>query len=468
MCVRSASSSLWELTSRVELADRWLWATDAAIALADLASSSALAGRVDALCNRSVLIFTSDQLAAALALIEIDGIARRLVLCPPDFDPAHLPYVIAAADVDAIVTDKPGPIFDDLKVQSIIRIGRSLRSSRVERTPRNETEWILFTSGTTGVPKMVVHTVATLTGAIDPAGNLAGPLVWATFYDIRRYGGLQILFRALLGGGSLLLSAPNESVTTFLTRARDHRVTHITGTPSHWRRALMSSIARSLSPAYARLSGEIADAAIIDHLQSTFPGARVAHAFASTEAGVAFEVTDGRPGFPSDFLGHHESGVHLEIRDDTLRIRSPRTARGYVGRNEESLLDEHGFVDTGDVVESREGRYYFVGRRGGIINVGGLKIHPEEVEAVINRHPGVRMSLVTARKNPIVGTVVTAEVVLTSGTDGSLDTATAERTRAEILERCRHALAAHKVPASIRFTSTLAVTASGKLGRRDA
>jgi acyl-coenzyme A synthetase/AMP-(fatty) acid ligase len=89
------------------------------------------------------------------------------------------------------------------------------------------------------------------------------------------------------------------------------------------------------------------------------------------------------------------------------------------------------------------------------------------VEAVINRHPSVRMSLVTGRKNPIMGTIVAAEVVLTSG-DGALDPGVVETTKSEILAACRSSLAAHKVPASIRFTSSLAVTASGKLGRRNA
>jgi acyl-coenzyme A synthetase/AMP-(fatty) acid ligase len=77
------------------------------------------------------------------------------------------------------------------------------------------------------------------------------------------------------------------------------------------------------------------------------------------------------------------------------------------------------------------------------------------------------MSLVKARKSPITGTIVTAEVVLT-GSENGLEPAVIESTRAEILAACRQSLAAHKVPASIRFTSSLAVTPSGKLGRRDA
>ena len=467
MLVRS-TSSLWERISESGVeASRSLWASDTSIALADLETGSALSCPLDELRGRSVLLSTSDQLAAALALIELDGIARRIVLCTPDLDPAHFAYVVATAEVDAIASDRPMESFGSLAVDCTVSVERRLRPASPDRTPLHDTEWILFTSGTTGVPKMVVHTLGTLTGAIKRSGSLAGPLVWATFYDIRRYGGLQILFRALLGGGSLVLSAPGETAPAFLMRAREHGVTHITGTPSHWRRALMSPAARDISPSYARLSGEIADQAIIDHLQSTYPQAKVGHAFASTEAGVAFEVTDNLAGFPASYVGPNESGVHLRIEDDTLRIRSPRTALRYLGKHDQTLLDAEGFVDTGDVVERRGDRYHFVGRRGGIINVGGLKIHPEEVEAVINRHPGVRMSLVTARKNPIVGTIVAAEVVLASNGDDTHDAATVECTRAEILEECRRSLAAHKVPASIRFTSSLAVSASGKLGRRN-
>jgi len=76
----------------------------------------------------------------------------------------------------------------------------------------------------------------------------------------------------------------------------------------------------------------------------------------------------------------------MKIEDGSLHIRSGRTANRYLAGTL-SLRDDDGFVDTGDMVERRGDRFYFIGRRGGIINVGGLKVHPEEVEAVINRHP---------------------------------------------------------------------------------
>jgi len=213
-----------------------------------------------------------------------------------------------------------------------------------------------------------------------------------------------------------------------------------------------------------RLSGEIADQGILDALRAAFPHAVVAHAFASTEAGVGFEIRDGRAGFPAALVGKTERGVELDVSRGTLRIRSPGSARAYLGAGAPPLKDADGFVDLGDRLELRDGRYYFAGRSGGIINVGGLKVHPEEVEAVINSHPRVRMSLVRSRRNPITGAVVTADVVLAAGTAGT-EPAADERIRQEILEACRTTLAAHKVPALIRFVPALEMSASGKLIR---
>jgi acyl-CoA synthetase (AMP-forming)/AMP-acid ligase II len=210
--------------------------------------------------------------------------------------------------------------------------------------------------------------------------------VWSTFYDVRRYGGMSILVRSLLGGASLVLSSAEQSLGDFLLRAGTEGVTHISGTPSHWRRALMSPSIKALSPVNVRLSGEVADQAILDRLHAAFPKATVTHAFASTEAGVAFEVTDGLEGFPATMLDGQGVRAELRVEGDTLRIRSSRTASGYLGAD---LPASGGFVDTGDVVERRGDRYYFAGRKEGVINVGGQKVYPEEVEGVINRHPAV-------------------------------------------------------------------------------
>ena len=238
-------------------------------------------------------------------------------------------------------------------------------------------------------------------------------------------------------------------------------VTHISGTPSHWRKLLMSGSASGFSPRYVRLSGEIADQAVLDGLSRAFPEASIGHAYASTEAGVGFAVNDGLEGFPAAFIGQNRDGVEMKVEDGSLRIRSTRTAHAYVGRNAAALTDEDGFVDTGDMVELRGDRYHFVGRRGGIINIGGLKVHPEEIEAVINRHAEVRMSRARSRRSPITGSIVVADVILADGCDASRS----DDIRDRILADCRASLAPHKVPAMIKFVPALDITAAGKLAR---
>ncbi len=221
-----------------------------------------------------------------------------------------------------------------------------------------------------------------------------------------------------------------------------------------------------LAPEYVRLSGEIADRAILDNLRAVYPNARIVHAYASTEAGVGFEVTDGREGFPASFIGGL-AGVDMRVTDGSLRIRSARAATRYIGRDDLRLADDEGFIDTDDVVELRGDRYFFKGRRAGVINVGGLKVHPEEVEQVINSHSEVRMSLVRARRNPIMGDIVVADVVLKSAAEPQARERRAALAN-EILSACRERLERHKVPAIIEFVSTLDMIASGKLARRHA
>ncbi|MEI9930563.1 MAG: hypothetical protein WDM89_08440 [Rhizomicrobium sp.] len=267
----------------------------------------------------------------------------------------------------------------------------------------------------------------------------------------------------MLGNGSMVLSNDKETTAAFLDRANKHGVTHISGTPSHWRRVLMCRSSNGFLPRYVRLSGEIADQAILDNLRCAFPQADIAHAFASTEAGLAFEVTDGRAGFPEDFVERRSDPVEIRVLDGTLRVKSRRVALRYIADTPRSICDADGYVDTSDLVELQDGRYYFIGRRDGVINVGGLKVHPEEVEAIINIHPRVRMCRVKGRKNPITGAVVIADVVADMREEDASHGL--DLLKAEIMKVCSDRLPRHKVPAAIRFVPSLEINPSGKLGR---
>ena len=128
------------------------------------------------------------------------------------------------------------------------------------------------------------------------------------------------------------------------------------------------------------------------------PDATIAHAFASTEAGVAFDVDDGLAGFPAALSrcaarGHRAEGRGWDAAHPlatapprAIWARPPRRSRARTASSTPATWSS-----------SKDGRYYFRGRRGGVINVGGMKVYPEEVEAVLNADPRVRMSLVRAQ-----------------------------------------------------------------------
>ena len=443
--------SLWESISSSGAVAGVFHGRSGSVALKELAAGSILQRELESLRGRSVLLAMREQLSSALALLELDGVARRVVLCTPDLTPEQLSGVSAAAESDLVL--------DSLAAQP--------EPKPLRRRASETTEWILLTSGTTGVPKLVAHSFDSLAGALPRHPPSTKPMVWSTFYDIRRYGGLQIYLRAVLSGSPLVLSSAGEPTREFLARAGAAGVTHISGTPSHWRRALMSGETSLISPEYVRLSGEVADQTVLDSLRAAYPHARIAHAFASTEAGVAFDVNDGLAGFPQSLIGNSTGGIELKVQDGTLWIRSQRNATRYLGNAQAPIIGADGYVDTGDLVELANGRFYFRGRKGGVINVGGLKVFPEEVESVLNADPRVRMSLVKARRNPLTGSLVVAEVVL-ADSESSTDANLADKIKSDLLSACRRMLAAHKVPAQLRFVPTLELSSAGKLVRPSA
>src|SRR5258708_23592562 len=172
----------------------------ASVALTELAAGSIFGTALESLRGRSVLLATREQMPTALALIELDGVARRMVLCTPDLTPEQLAGVAATAQADAIVLDAapaapsgPAPFAPapSLAAAPYAAAPRPLPGP-IERRASETTEWILLTSGTTGTPKLVVHTLHSLGGSLPTPGPSRSQSILSTFYDIRRYGGLQI------------------------------------------------------------------------------------------------------------------------------------------------------------------------------------------------------------------------------------------------------------------------------------
>src|SRR5471032_348863 len=136
------------LSASPRLAQRHIWGARASVALADIAAGTALGGALGSLAGRSVLLRVANPLSAALALIELDTVARRIVLCPPDLSDEALPGVIETADVDAVVFDETPPAA--CAALPGARIAVPTKPLAEAATTRFDTEWVMFTSGTSG------------------------------------------------------------------------------------------------------------------------------------------------------------------------------------------------------------------------------------------------------------------------------------------------------------------------------
>ena len=325
--------------------------------------------------------------------------------------------------------------------------------------PGERTRWVLATSGTMGIPKLISHTLASLTATTKSDARVGTVHRWGLLYDPARFAGLQVVLQALLGRSVLVaprIDALDEAVDFMLA----HGVTALSATPSHWRKLLMTYSIERLPLRQITLGGEIADASILNALRKRFPHCRLTHIYASTEAGVGFSVRDGGPGFPVSFLEDGAlEGVQLRVSGDGhLLIRKTRLEQRAVGTPEMSGTDE-GFIDSGDVVEIRGNRVYFLGRASGLINVGGNKVSPEAVEAVLCSHPMVVAARVSGKRSSFLGSMVVAEVQVR-------DAVRADDVKKELNELCRSRLARYQCPTTIHVVAELGIGHSGKMDRK--
>lgn len=285
----------------------------------------------------------------------------------------------------------------------------------------------LQTSGTTGMPKWAAHTFDSLAATIQPGKT---PARWLLTYNPGSFAGVQVILSAVISGHTLVAPPYGASVSEMADLAVRHQVTHVSGTPTFWRAFLMALSERPLELKAVTLGGEAVDQALLDALKARFAGATLRHIYATTELGRIFSVGDGQAGFPVKLLN------------------------GRLGLTDHGTLTVGG-IDTGDVVEVAGERVRFRGRADSMVNVGGVKVYPETVEAHILASPWVQEARVTARPNPITGAILVADIVLKP-----LPGDHAAEIRAHI-----NALPRAQRPASLRFVEAIETGATGKKAR---
>jgi acyl-CoA synthetase (AMP-forming)/AMP-acid ligase II len=271
------------------------------------------------------------------------------------------------------------------------------------RAPTANRIWI-STSGSTGRPKRVAHSLAGLTtvGGDQPART------WLCPYSPGTYAWWQVISLSVSTAGQDVVTIAPDELDEWPAIAARHGVTAASGTPTFWRQTLFRSGAdlAALPMRQITLGGEPVDQTILDRLAVTFPDARITWIYASSETGAAITVHDGRAGFPRSWLDRNDpKRARLSIVDGQLVVASPHAASDLAGP-----------IRTGDRAEIRDDRVLITGRLDGDeINVGGTKVSAGMVRDVLLEHDHVSWVRVTGARAPLVGRVVTAEIVAERG-----------------------------------------------------
>ncbi|MGH3461583.1 MAG: AMP-binding protein [Kribbellaceae bacterium] len=313
----------------------------------------------------------------------------------------------------------------------------TVKSAKLKRVEESGRVWLL-TSGSTGRPKRIGHTLESLTTVHGKQPERT----WLCPYSPGTYAWWQVITISLtLADQHLVMIEPSE-LETWPVIAAEHGVTAASGTPTFWRQTLYrdTEALAKVPLEQITLGGEPVDQAILDRLREVFPQARISWIYASSEVGASIVVHDGKAGFPKAWLDRDPESASdrplLSVDGDELVITSPHHGAG---------LD--GPVRTGDRVEvvgDNRDRVLITGRLDSDeINVGGSKVSAGLVRNVLTAHPAVVWARVFARKAPIVGRMVAAEVVLDSEMGPTTD--------ADLVRWCTSRLPDYGVPRRIRF-----------------
>ncbi|MBV2127872.1 AMP-binding protein [Arsukibacterium indicum] len=313
-----------------------------------------------------------------------------------------------------------------------------------------DSRWYLATSGTTGTPKWIGHSLQQLTKTVSTRAS-GNTLCWGLVYQPFRFAGLQVVLQSLISGACLIDASDGDIEQRFDTLVEGN-VTALSATPSLWRQFLFSGKATALQLQQLTLGGEIADQPLLNRLSQLYPTAQLRHIYASTEAGVAFAVNDGKAGFPRDYL---EQGYYdLQFKVDAKHHLWLKNSALF-GPELATRVDAAGFLDTEDLVELTPERVLFLGRASGVINVGGNKVHPEQVEQVVLQVPGVAACRVYGKSSSILGQLVMAELVAEPDT-------VPEELIGRVKAHCQQQLQRHQIPFKIQVVAALPLAGSGK------
>lgn len=388
--------------------------------------------------------------------LEATGLPRGSVIAiRGDYSPEVCALFLAVALQGRVVVplpleEEPGPYLEAVHAEALFGFGAADRA-RHTALPAAESPPILrrlreqaapglvvFSSGTTGRPKAALFDFDVLLDRYRTPRSGYRTLV---FLLLDHLGGIHTMLHTLAHGGTLVIGQERrpEDIARVIER---HRIAVLPTTPTFLRMLLLSGVHERRDLSSLRLityGTEPMPPSTLEALRRALPGVTLKQTYGLTEVGVL--PTRSRA---SGSLWLELGGVGCEARvvDNVLWVRSPTAMLGYL--NAPSPFDEDGWYNTHDAVEVDGAYIRILGRTSDLINVGGQKVYPSDVESTLLEMDNVCEATVWGEPSPVTGQVVAARVTL------------AEPEEQQSLERrivrfCRGRLADYKIPVIVEI-----------------
>ena len=313
---------------------------------------------------------------------------------------------------------------------------------------------ILFSSGTSGEPKGMLHDLNALLERYREVRPRADRTVQLLLAD--HIGGLDSAFRTLFAGSTLVVPEARSAVAVGEAIER-YNVNILPASPTFLNLMLLAHVTEKFDCSSLEViayGAEPMSARLLGRLVKAFPNAAFQQKFGTSETGairIKSQSTD------SVYFRIEDSGVEWRVQDEELWLKTSSRILGYLNADESSL-EADGWYRTGDLVEEAEAGYLrIIGRRSQLINVGGQKVHPAEVEQVIAEIEGVEACSVYAKPAAVTGSIVACVVVPSSNQD-------LRTWKRLIRQHCRGRIADWKIPVAVELRAELSMTDRLKRG----
>ncbi|MDC0933405.1 fatty acid--CoA ligase family protein [Arcobacteraceae bacterium] len=305
----------------------------------------------------------------------------------------------------------------------------------------NKAGLILFSSGSTGKPKAMIHNLDNLIDNYKDKKAKALNMILFLMFD--HIGGLNTLFNILSMGATMIIPN-NRNVDDVCKLLQDYKIRVLPSSPTFLNLILMNKSNEKYDLNSLRMityGTETMPESLLLKLKENFPKAKFLQTFGTSETGIANTSSKSSN---STFMKIDDPELQYKIVENELWLKSKTQVMGYLNASMESFTED-GWFKTGDLVENTEdGFIKIIGRSKEVINVGGEKVLPNEVESVILQIKEIDDAMVYAEPNIITGQTVVCEVVTI------LDKKIAKKV---IRQFCKDKLDSYKIPTKVNIVN---------------